>query len=311
MRIIFFGTADFALPSLDSLSASIHEVVAVVTQPDRPAGRGRHPKVAPVARSAISHKLRLLQPEELKDATLRESLARLNADILVAVAYGKFLPESLLEITPYRGINLHPSLLPKYRGPSPINWALLSGDKVTGVTTLYITAKMDAGDILQQEIVPIEPADTAISLHDRLASRGADLLVSTIDKLADGAIVPRPQNEAEATFSHLLRKEDGLIDWALPTNVIINRIRALQPWPSTFTRWRGDILKIFRAKVAESTLSQPGVIPGTIVGVKHGLQVATGDGEVILEEVQLAGKKRLSSIQLLNGYKMQIGEQLT
>ena len=303
------GTPQFAVPTLEALYASRHALALVVTQPDRPRGRGRVLAAPAVKVAAHGLGLPVAQPHKIGDAAFLETIDRFAPDALVVAAYGKIIPQSLLDLPPLGAVNVHPSLLPKYRGPAPIQWPLIQGDPETGVTIIQLNAQMDAGDILLQEKTAIDPADSAESLHDRLAEMGAALLIKTLDGLAENTIIPRPQDHDKATLAPMLKKADGRIDWRMKALAIERRIRALNPWPGTFTFHGKERLKILGAKV----IARPAeAAPGTVVaGFDDELRVATGDGLLLVEMVQGASGKRLSIADYLRGHAMPPGTRLT
>ncbi|MBI2342749.1 MAG: methionyl-tRNA formyltransferase [Deltaproteobacteria bacterium] len=308
MRLLFIGTADFATATLQALQASSHTIAAVVTQPDRPAGRGQRLRPSPIAATAAAMGIPVLKPESLKPPVILETLRSHATECIVVAAYGMMIPPPLLTLPPHGCVNLHPSLLPKYRGAAPIQHALLNGETLTGVTTIVLVEAMDAGDILLQEKVPIAPGETAPALTDRLARLGASLVVRTLDGLEARQITPRPQDGRAATFAPLLAKDDGRIDWHRPAHQIINQIRALQPWPSAFTRLHGRRLQIFRGEIPEDRRVPPGSTPGTVIAVTRSIHIVTGDGRLCLTELQLEGKRRMVSEELLRGYPVAVGE---
>ncbi len=303
------GSSEFAVASMTALLRSKHEILAVVAQPDKPADRGQQVKSCPAAEFAKENNLFLFQPAKVKNnAEFIERVRSLNCDAIVVVAYGKILPKELLDIPPKGCINVHSSLLPKYRGAAPINWPVINGDSTTGVTTMFMNEKMDEGDILLQAQCEIMPHETAGELHDHLALIGGDLLVKTLDQIEEGSLKGIPQNHAEATYTVKLTKEMGCIDWSKSAEQIYNLIRGLQPWPKAFTKLpSGDVLTIFDAAPFDAPSSEKA---GTIVSVDKGITVATGDGLLCLLEVQLAGKKRMSAVDFLKGHKLLAGERL-
>ncbi|MDR7483028.1 MAG: methionyl-tRNA formyltransferase [Armatimonadota bacterium] len=307
LRVLFFGTPEFALPSLEAL-VRIATVVAVVSQPDRPAGRGRRLTPPPVAAAARRMGLPLLQPARLRDPVVLDALRALAPELGVTVAYGRLLPPAVLALPPLGCINLHPSLLPRYRGASPIQAAIADGAAVTGVTVLYMTDELDAGDIILQQEVPIHPEETAGELEARLAHAGAALLAEAVRLLAAGAAPRRPQDHAQATYTGRLSKADGLLDWTRPAVAIVNQIRALTPWPSAYTYWRGMPLKIWRARaVAAAADGQP----GEVVAVSaDGITVAAGAGTVLLLEVQPPGGVRMPAGAFARGHPIRPGDLL-
>lgn len=304
MRILFFGTSAFAVPALAALRASLHTVVGIVTQPDRPAGRGRKISAAPVAEFARAQGMSLIQPPTLKDDTVVDTIRALQPECIVVVAYGKFLPKVILDLPPRGCINIHPSLLPKYRGAAPINWAILNGDTITGVSTMYLVEEMDAGDVLLQCEVAIHPDETAAELHDRLAPIGAELLVETLDQIAAGRAMPRPQDLAGVVMAPPLTKKHGQIDWHRPAVALARHVRGMQPWPNAYTVLHGARLTIFRAEVSHERTE---AVPGTVTGVTRAIHVATGDGQLCLTEVQSAGSTRMSVPDFLRGHPVQPG----
>lgn len=302
MKIIFMGSAAFAVPSLAALHNARYDLAVVVTQPDKPAGRGRKLTTPPVADRAKDLGLPVYQPKSVKSEKAIEKIRSYRPDMIVVVAYGKILPRELLDIPPLGCVNVHASLLPKYRGAAPINWAVVNGEKETGVTTMFINEELDAGDILLTKHIPIEEDDTSITLHDRLAPIGAGLLLETIDGLKGRSIELAPQDGSQATFAPMLKKEDGSIDWKKDAGSIRNLIRGMQPWPSAYTHLDGKMLRIFDAAVLEAiTLDKP----GTILDVEECIVVATGDGKLCIKELQLEGKKRMTARDFLHGHKIE------
>jgi len=299
------GSSSFAIPSLEMLISWEHEIALVVCQPDKPAGRGLLLHPCPVALFATAKGLPLFQPRVLKDSAAVSNLKRWNPDLIIVVAYGKILPKEILDL-PGRGcINVHASLLPKYRGAAPINWAITNGEKTTGVTTMMINERMDAGDILLQEITPIGPQETSADLHTRLADIGAKLLIKTVEGIQKREIVAKPQDETLATYAPILKKEDGIINWSLSAHNISCLIRGMQPWPVAHTFFEGKMLKIFEARILEENSSSSS--PGTVVTSENQLAVATGQGTLYLDEVQLEGKKRMQINAFLRGHHIAIG----
>jgi len=304
MKIIFMGSAGFAIPSLDALVESDHEILEVITQPDKPAGRGKKITQCPMAKATLGHGLKLYQPKSVKKSDAIEQIKELAPDIIVVVAYGKILPNEILDIPPLKCVNVHSSLLPKYRGAAPINWAIVNGETETGVTTQQITEKLDAGDILLQASTPIDELETAKELHDRLALMGADLLLRTLEGIKDKTIEAQPQNEEESTYAPIIKKEDGLIDWSKPAMQIFNRMRGFTPWPGTFTHLDGKILRLHIAAVDETAHKEK---PGTILECSNDLCIACGEGKLYLIEVQVEGKRRMSAKDFLNGHTVELG----
>lgn len=306
MRIVFLGTADFAVPCLKALWEGGHELAGVVTQPDRPKGRGKKLAPPPVKEIAQAMELTVLQPERIKEPEAIEQIRRLNPECLVVVAYGQLLPKSLLEMAPYGCINVHASLLPRYRGAAPIHRAIMDGCRETGVTTMYVTERLDAGDIILQSRRVIEPDMTVGELHDLLAADGAKLLLETLALMARGEAVRKPQVEAEATYAAILTREDELINWESTAQEIVNQIRGMDPWPGAYTRWQGKNLKIWKATLTPGNWE---AVPGTVVSVDdRGLLAVSGDGQgVLIRELQLPGKKRLAVSDFLRGNSLMPG----
>jgi methionyl-tRNA formyltransferase len=308
MRLVFLGTPAFAVPALEHILAASHEVLAVYTQPDRPKGRGGALAASPVKIAAISRSLPVYQPERIKRPEPLAHLASLRPDAMVVVGYGQIIPQSIIDVPPLGIVNVHASLLPKYRGAAPVQWALARGESVTGVTTMRIDAGLDTGDILLVRETPISGGETAIELGARLAIMGADLLVETLDGLSAGAVVPRKQDHSQATLAPILRKEDGVIDWNLSAAEIYNRVRGFVPWPGACTRFRGEGLHVWRAVVVESSSWGP---PGSLSVRERRVLVACGGGTSLeLLEVQLEGRKRVSAEAFVNGRRLGHNEVL-
>jgi len=306
MRVVFFGSAAIGFSSLEALLASAQdEVVSVVTQPDRPAGRKQQLTPCPVKTFAQERGIPVLSPEKVKDSF--PELAALKADLFVVVAYGQYIPQSVLALPRQGAINLHPSLLPKYRGSSPIQWAVASGDTQTGVTIIYVREKMDAGDMILQRELPISPGDTSATLEPVLAAAGADLLMEAVEQIRNGTIRRRPQDEAAATEIRKLTKEDGRLDWTLPAAMLRNRIRGFTPWPGCYCELPdGQRLKVLRAGVEKRDGA-----PGEILEAEGaGPLVAAGEGALRLLEVQPAGKCAMDGASYLRGYPLVQGSQL-
>ena len=301
MKIIFLGSPEIAVPSLKALIDSGEQVVGVVTQPDKPAGRGRELHACAIAQCARGKGLPLLQPERVRDPAFLNELKGLSPDLIVVVAYGKILPKEVLELPTQKCINVHFSLLPKYRGAAPVQWALINGDEATGVTTLFLTEKLDAGPILLQRKLPIEPEDTAGTLGTRLANTGAELLIETVERLKQNDLPAVPQNEAEATLAPSLKKEDGRLDFSKKAKALWNQLRGMTPWPGGFTTLGGKSLKVWHATV----LARHGKRPGEVVALHpDGIEVACGDGALLLTEIQLEGKKRMPASEFLKGHPL-------
>lgn len=308
MKLLFMGSAAFAVPSLEALCASGHDVLEVVAQPDKPAGRGMHLTACPAASAAQRLGLPLFQPKSVRGLEVIDHIRALEPELIAVVAYGKILPRELLEIPPRGCVNVHASLLPKYRGAAPIAWAIANGETETGVTTQRIAEELDAGDVLLCARTPIDAAETAAELHDRLAPMGAGLLLKTIEGIERGSIQPVPQDPAQATFAPIIRKGDGRIDWSQPAATIFNRIRAFTPWPGSYASLFGKKLKVIRA---EPRGQGPCAPPGTVVEGGGHLAVACGEGVLYLLEVQLEGKRKTSAADFLRGHQVPVGARLT
>jgi methionyl-tRNA formyltransferase len=306
-RIVFMGTPGFAVPSLETLAAG-HDVALVVTQPDRPKGRGRRIEPPPVKVSAERLGLRVVQPSSMRDESVLQALAAAEADLFVVVAFGHILRESVLKLPRIACINVHASLLPAYRGPAPIQWAVINGERETGVTTMIMDKGLDTGDILLTDRETILETDTAGSLHDRLARRGAALLDRTLAAFADGSIKRTAQDGARATYAPLLKKTDGLIDWKRPAAAIEPFVRGMTPWPGAYTFWNGVRLKVFKTDLSAAPRD---VAPGTVLASPPGeLVVAAGDGALWIREVQGASGSRLPVSEFLRGCRIRTGEIL-
>ncbi|MCX8011902.1 MAG: methionyl-tRNA formyltransferase [Desulfobacterota bacterium] len=310
MRILFMGTAQFAVPSLKILLSRSENIVGVFTQPDRPQGRGLKLKISPVKDLALSNQLLIFQPEKINQEESVKIIKQLKPELIVVVSFGQILSSRILSVPQFGAINLHASLLPKYRGAAPINWAILRGERETGVTTILMDKGMDTGDILLQKKVEILPHENAGELHDRLALIGAEVLSETIEKLKQGILTPQKQNESEASYAPVLKKENGIIDWEKPADDIYNHIRGMNPWPGAFTFLSGKIFKIHRAKrIGDSAATK--FLPGKVLDAsEEGIIVATAKGLIILTEVQLENHKRMSASLFLRGNPIPIGTRL-
>lgn len=308
MNILFLGTADFALPSLQALLDSPHRVIGVITQPDRAKGRGQKLAPSPVKTLALTHHLPIYQPEKIRDPVSLHVFQRLHPDLMVVAAYGQILPKAFLLIAPRGCINVHASLLPKFRGAAPIARAILAGEEKTGVTTMLMDEGMDTGPILLTEEVPIHPEDTMGTLHDRLARVGAGLLSKTLDGLVKGTLIARPQDPALASYAPKVLKEEGKIDWNQDAFQISLRIRAMDPCPGAFTFLSGRMLKLFCPLVAEGP---PGEFPGTVLkALKDELWVTTGRGALGVREIQLENRPRMPTKEFLKGHRLPPGTRL-
>ncbi len=314
LKIVFMGTPAFAVPSLEILLKHSFPVVAVVTAPDKPQGRGRHLHPSPVKEAALRHKLPLLQPVDLKDFSFRAHLSALRPDLIIVVAF-RILPPEVYCIPRLASFNLHASLLPKYRGAAPIERALMNGESVTGVTTFLLREQVDTGAILLQQPVAIGPDETAGELRDRLAEAGANLVLETVRLLADGRVHAVPQVDAEASPAPKIRKEECWIDWTRPGREIHNFVRGLSPEPAAMTTCRGKLLKVFRTRIVSSGEVESGwesLLPGVIaLSDKDRLMVRTGDGILAVEEIQQEGRKRMKTGEFLRGFKVERGAFLS
>ena len=311
MKIAFFGTPDFAVPTLERLMASRHEVALVVTRPDRPVGRRQVLTAPPVVEPARQHAIDILQPKNLKSEEVGERLTSISVDAVVVVAYGKLVPARLLKIPRYGFINLHPSLLPRHRGPSPIQWALVCGDRATGVTTMQLDEDMDTGPILLQKRISIEDRETAEMLAPRLAALGADLIVRTLDELEDGSLTAHPQPSDGANITPMLRRNFAKVDWSMPARQLINRLRGFTPWPGLYTKFRGGRMKIFGLEEVRPS-PKGNEDPGTVLSVEDGgIAVRCGKRTAaMITEVQREGRRRMPVDAFLIGERVTRGETL-
>lgn len=306
--IVFMGTPDTAAFTLDYLLQGPDPVVGVVTQPDRPAGRGQKPVSSPVRKLAESHGIPVLGPEKIRDSSFQNTLKSWQPQLIVVVAYGRILPAAILEIAPNGCINVHYSLLPKYRGAAPVPWTIVNGEEKSGVTTMRLVEKMDAGPIYLQAEVTLAPDETTASLQARLTPIGARLLLETIQKMKDGSLVSKMQDEREVTFAPMIKKQDGLIDWTQPAATIERRIRGFSPWPSAYTKLHGKLMKIHRGKIVSTSITGS---PGEVIRAdRDGFWVASGSGVLSLEEVQLENRKRLPGGEFLKGARVNAGDRL-
>lgn len=311
MKIVFAGTPAFAVPTLRALvEARQHTVQAVHTQPDRPAGRGRHTRMSAVKELALELGLAVLQPAKF-DPLATSQLKALAPEALVVVAYGLILPAAVLQIPRFGGINVHASLLPRWRGAAPIARSLEAGEEITGITIMQMDEGMDTGDILVQQQLAVHKDDTAQSLHDRLAPLGAGLLLDTLGKLAKGQIVPRPQDGARACYAPKLRKQEAILDWSAPAQLLARKVRAFNPWPVAQTRFRDRQLRIWEVGPVEDACGEQDAAPGTVLSAdRDGIGVRTGDGVLVIRRLQLEGGKPLSAQAFINGYRLTAGERL-
>ena len=320
MRIVFMGTPDFSVPALKALVEAGHQVIAVVTQPDKPKGRGKEVQMTPVKIQAMEYGIPVYQPAKVREASFVEVLQGMEADVYVVIAFGQLLPKAVLELPKYGCINIHASLLPKYRGAAPIQWCVIDGERETGITTMMMDVGLDTGDMLEKTVIPIEEKETGGSLHDKLSLAGGALILSTLKKLEEGTLVRTPQTDEGTCYAKMLTKSLGDIDWNQSAVSIERLIRGLNPWPSAYTLWNGKTIKIWAADVttgreaaaflSESGVpSETGITPGTVVcSDKHSLVVCTGDGLLSVRELQMEGKKRMDTPAFLRGYPIPEGD---
>ena len=303
MRIVFMGTPDFAAASLDALLKNGYDIIGVFIQPDKAKGRGMEISFSPVKELALAHALPVFQPEKMRDGTALSILQSLKPDLVVVVAYGRILPDDLLSVPPLGTINVHGSLLPRYRGAAPIQWSVLNGDEKTGVTTMYLSSEMDAGDIIYSEETEIGEYETSGELYDRLKELGANLLIKTVRAIEAGCAPRTPQDETQATYVSMLDKSLSPLDFTKPARAVVKWVYGLQPWPVATAELGGVVLKVFSAQL---TNQRTELAPGNIVSTgKDGIEIACGDGEtVLLTEVQAPGKKRMRAEDYLRGHKL-------
>ena len=321
MKIVFMGTPEFSVGTLESLIKAGHDVVLVVTQPDKAKGRSKELQMTPVKKLAIKYSIPVFQPIKLREESALLELKKYPADVMVVIAFGQILPKAVLEMTPYGCINIHASLLPAYRGAAPIQWCIINGEKVTGITTMQMDEGLDTGDMILKEEIPISSEETATSLHDKLAKIGASLCVKTLDELEKGTASFEKQKETATDYAKMLTKEMGKIDWKKSAIEIERWVRGLNSWPGAYTYLKDKELKIWRSKVVESnktcdcqinTASQGSSLPGEIIKVdKKTITIQTGKGQLEILEVQLSGKKRMTTDAFLRGHNLGIGELFT
>ncbi len=313
MKVIFMGTPDFSVGTLNALVEAGHEVVLVVTQPDKPKGRGGRMQATPVKEAAALHGIPVFQPKRIRTQDSIEELKKYNADIMVVIAFGQILPKEILEMTPYGCVNVHASLLPKYRGAAPIQWAVINGEKVSGVTTMQMDEGLDTGDMLLKTEVILDEKETGESLHDKLAAAGATLCVKTLRALEEGKITPQKQGESSTEYAKMLDKSLGSIDWNNSAVSIERLIRGLNSWPGAYTEWNGRVMKIWGADVyVKAAISDSKErLPGTIAKIeKDGFYVQTGEGLLKVTELQIPGKKKMEAAAFLRGYQIQENDVL-
>ena len=309
MRIVFMGTPDFSVPTLKALVEAGHDVAAVVTQPDKPKGRGKEMQMTPVKVQALEYKIPVYQPVKVRDQAFIEVLRELEADAFVVIAFGQILPKAVLELPRYGCVNIHASLLPKYRGAAPIQWCVIDGEKETGITTMMMDVGLDTGDMLEKVVIPIGDKETGGSLHDKLSLAGGSLILSTLRKLEEGTAVRTPQTEEGTCYAKMLTKSLGDIDWNQDARSIERLIRGLNPWPSAYTMWNGKTIKIWAADVIKDE-APANSLPcgGVALSDRHCLAVRTGDGLLSIKELQMEGKKRMDIEAFLRGYPIPAGD---
>jgi methionyl-tRNA formyltransferase len=305
MRIVFMGTPDFSVPALCALVDAGHEVIAVVTQPDKPKGRGKEVQMTPVKEKALEHQIPVYQPAKAKDPEFVKILEKMSPDAMVVVAFGQLLPKSILDIPKYGCINIHASLLPKYRGASPIQYAVMNGEKESGITTQMMGEALDTGDILDQESVLLDEKETFGSLHDKLSEIGGRLILKTLKKLEEGSLKRIPQDDSKACYVGLIKKNKGDIDWTMDAVTIERLIRGLNPWPSAYTRWNGKVMKLWKAEVIDKEYD--GEYGQIVETGKNRLIVKTKKGGLSIQELQLQGKKRMDVGAFLRGNQIEEG----
>lgn len=318
MRIVFMGTPDFSVPTLESLAESGHQVVAVVTQPDKPKGRGKEVQMPPVKQAALARGIPVYQPLRARDSGFIRQMQKLEPDVMVVIAFGQILSEELLKVPVYGCINIHASLLPKYRGAAPIQWAVINGDEETGITTMMMDPGLDTGDMLEKRVVQLSGTETGGSLFDRLSRMGGELILSTLKKLEAGTLVRTPQDHSQATHVKKITKELGRMDWSMDAVSLERLVRGLNPWPSAYTHYQGKMLKIWEAQVEDASGREAGMgagegIPalGQILEARGGcLRVQTGKGVLKIQSLQLEGKKRMDTAAFLRGFQMESGSVL-
>ena len=302
MRIVYMGTPDFAVPTLESLIKGGHEVIAVVTQPDKPKGRGKAVQMTPVKEKALEYEIPVYQPLKARDPEFVAVLKELDPDAIVVVAFGQLLPKTVLEIPKYGCINVHASLLPKYRGAAPIQWAVIDGEEVSGVTTMLMDEGLDTGDMLEKIEYVLDRNETGGSLFDKLSEMGGELILSTLEKIENGTITRTPQGEASTGYAKMLNKSMGEIDWSMDAVKIERLIRGLNPWPSAYSVLKGKTVKIWSAEVVEGEVTGT---PGRLTVSKDTLMVETGKDYLSIKELQLEGKKRMDNAAFLRGFTVE------
>lgn len=304
MRIVFMGTPDFSVPTLEALAAGGHQVIAAVTQPDKPKGRGKAVLMTPVKEKAMELSIPVYQPVKVREPEFIEILKEMAPDVIVVVAFGQILPKEILELPKFGCVNVHASLLPKYRGAAPIQWAVIDGEPVSGVTTMLMDVGLDTGDMLEAREIPLDKKETGGSLFEKLSRLGGELILSTLEKLENGTAVRTPQGESGTSYAKMLNKSMGEIDWSMDALRIERLIRGLNPWPSAYTFLNGKTVKIWEAEVTEEA---PTGRPGRVRVTKDRLLVETGSGFLSVTELQLEGKKRMDTAAFLRGFQIEDG----
>ena len=307
MRVIFMGTPDFAVPVLEAIIQAGHTVIGVYTQPDKPKGRGKSMQYTPVKEKALEHQIPVYQPARVREPEVIEEIRNLKPDIIIVVAFGQILPEELLAIPPYGCVNVHASLLPKYRGAAPIQRVIMDGEKESGVTTMYMAKGLDTGDMIEQLVVPIDAKETGGSYHDKLAEAGAGLCISTMEKIEAGTAPRIPQDDSKSCYAHMLQKSMGELDFEQPAEVLERLVRGLNPWPSAYTQLQGKNLKIYEADIVEIPENQQRE-PGVITAVdKKSFTIQCNPGGLRVTQLQLEGKKRMNTDVFLLGFAVEEG----
>jgi len=308
-RLIFMGTPDFSVPTLQSLIENRQQVLAVVTQPDRPKGRGKQISASPIKETARKHGLTVLQPEKASQELFCEQIKALAPDLIIVIAYGQILKKNLLAIPKWGVVNIHASLLPKYRGAAPIQWAILNNETLTGLTVMQVDEGLDTGPILDRTEVPILPDETGGSLHDRLALKAGEVMIKWLRETAGHCVQGRPQDQAESTYAPKIERELARVDWQKPAEAVNALIRGLDPKPGAYTTFAGQELKLFASRVQDAPT--PGCVPGRVKGNQtEGLPVETAQGTVVIREVQYPGKKRMGAVEFLRGFGIPVGTLL-
>ena len=305
MKIVFMGTPEFAVPCLQKIIDEGHEVLAVVTQPDKPKGRGKKLAMPPVKELALKYNIDVYQPVKAREDSFVEKLKEINPELIVVVAFGQILPKSILDIPQFGCVNVHASLLPKYRGAAPLNWVIINGEEKTGVTTMYMDVGLDTGDMILKSEIPLDDEITAGELHDKMMVQGAEVLKDTIDLISKGEAPREKQNDEETCYSPIMDKSLGNIDWSKSATDIHNLIRGVNPWPSAYTTYDKQTMKIWKTKVLDKLSEKT---PGTILSVdKNGIEVSTGDKVLQISEIQMSGKKRMIVSEYIKGNDISTG----